>query len=331
MKTQYKMFRILAQMLIAVHILNSAACSEHARSSRSITILNWNLQTFFDAEFDGNEYAEFTSKKSGWSREAYMERLERLATVIKASNADILVFEELEKEAQLYDIANMLSGTFSFSKLYRYACFATEKGSAIGCGVLSRLPIEAVSAHYLDFQDGKHRQPPLRPILELSVPNQEKTLTIFVNHWKSKSGGTSETDIWRNKQERQLSRLMLKAERAGNCVLACGDFNRDISEFEFFLDEETNILFHGKENIAVFSPWFDENTISADVGSYWYKDKWERIDHIFVCGGARIKSFTPMNNGAWADTNGHPRKYKIWNKSGYSDHLPLLCTVILRQ
>ena len=90
-----------------------------AQKKESLKIVNWNLQTFFDAKFDGNEYDEYKSSKSGWNLTKYEERLNRLATAIKELDADVFVMEELEKEAQLQDIANQLSGTFNFSHFSR--------------------------------------------------------------------------------------------------------------------------------------------------------------------------------------------------------------------
>ena len=68
-------------------------------SGKSIKILNWNLETFFDGEFDGNEYKEFSCESYGWNKEKYIQRLERLAKVIKQSDADIVIMQEVEKKS----------------------------------------------------------------------------------------------------------------------------------------------------------------------------------------------------------------------------------------
>lgn len=289
--------------------------------------MNWNLQTFFDAKFDGTEYTEYKSSKSGWSREKYDARLERLASVIKKLNADVIIMEELEKEEQLQDIANRLSGTFDFSKMYSHAIFATNKGNSIGCAVLSRLPIGDIFVHSIDVRSDA-KQPSMRPILEFSVSAKEKTLTIFVNHWKSKSGGAEKSEIWRKRQEQMLANLMEKSCKKGKAVLAVGDFNKDISEFKQNLSDKTaNIILQGANNFSVYSPWILQNGCLVETGSYWYKDEWERIDHFFAAGSVEIENFCPENAGEWADSEGHPNRYQIWNGKGYSDHLPITCTV----
>ena len=60
-----------------------------------LKLMNWNLQTFFDSNFDGNEYTEFKNKKSGWSQEKYEIRLDRLASVVKKLDADVVIMEEI--------------------------------------------------------------------------------------------------------------------------------------------------------------------------------------------------------------------------------------------
>ena len=173
--------------------------------------MSWNLQTFFDAEFDGNEYSEYKTAKYGWSEEKYAARLDRLVSVIKELDADIVVMEELEKEAQLQDIANRLSGTFYLSKTYRYASFTKENGSSIGCAVLSRIPIESVTVHSIDIRTSQ-TQPALRPITSVLLTKDGTPLVLLINHWKSKSGDAERSEIWRQWQELVLTRLMKKAK-----------------------------------------------------------------------------------------------------------------------
>ncbi len=299
--------------------------TENSNNKTSVKILNWNLQTFFDAVFDGNEYSEFKNAKSGWSEQKYIQRLSRLEDAIKKIDADILVFEELEKESQLYDISNRLLGTFNFAKLYSYGVFAAERESPIGCGILSRFPLGETTVHSLESRSQNLTQPSMRPIIKTEILVNEKPLALFVNHWKSKSGEEEESKIWRKKQECLLSRLM--ADCKTKAKIACGDFNMDISEFSFHKDGKNNFILNGKNKTAVYSPWILENGELKSPGSYFYKEKWERIDHFFAAGNAEISDFSAEICGEWADNEMHPVRYKIWNGQGYSDHLPISCTV----
>jgi endonuclease/exonuclease/phosphatase family metal-dependent hydrolase len=313
-------------------------------SSCRLKILAWNAETFFDGENDGTEYSEFLKSKK-WGREAYAVRLERLCSVIRLLDADVVVIEELEKEGQLVDISNNLCGTFHLSKLYPYGCFATNPGSAIGCAVISRYPLRSLCVHSLDVRTESSVQPVMRPVMEVTVCNGKKTLALFVNHWKSKSGGAAETEVWRNWQESVLACFMQKFVSGGkNAVVACGDFNRDISDFAHPVvagdngHAKTNILLRtaaknsaqnkSSDALPVYSPWYAADGGLIAPGSYWFNGSWERIDHFFAAGLCAITDFVPEGDGPWVDGEGHPAGYKLWSGQGYSDHLPTTATVV---
>lgn len=310
--------------LFLVVVLLCSCASDADEAAHEISILNWNLETFFDAHLDGNEYAEFRSAKSNWGKEKYAARLKRLGEVLKTVDADVVVMEELEKKEQLYDIFNVLSGGFDLAKAYKYGAFASASGASIGCAVISRFPLSDVLVHEV-YAEGKGKMPSMRPILQVNVRVDGKNLPLFVNHWKSKAGGAEESEFWRDAQEENLSRLMKGALDADGSAIAAGDFNRDISEFCRQESGGANIQLKGAEQLSVYSPWLGTN--ASDIGSYWYKDHWERIDHFFVCGNVTISAFSPQTGGDWADEEGKPKRYTLYNGAGYSDHLPILCRV----
>lgn len=343
-----KLCLLLCMYLCALH----TAAALDAQSAE-LRVLNWNVQTFFDAVKDGTEYAEFKGSKSRWNEKAYMARVERLGSALKALDADVVVLEELEKEAQLHDIYNQLAGTFRFSKLYAYGCFVSEPGASIGCGVLSRYPLDGVRVHSLDIGTESGLQPAMRPLLELCVHKDGRVLLLFVCHWKSKLGADSA--IWRAHQERLLADCMSAAVHDGIPALACGDFNQDVLEFALVRERgkerslapfesctpsafsadgtegkktlpAANVVFRGSEPLLVYSPWLSAADVYAD-GSYWYKGAWERIDNFFVCGKACLRDFCVERSGDWADADGHPVRYEVWSGAGYSDHLPISCMI----
>ena len=74
-----------------------------------VSIACWNVQTFFDAVSDGNEYTDFKNS-SKWTKEKYSKRLDTLCEVMTTINPDIMVLEEIENEAVVQDIVNNLAG-----------------------------------------------------------------------------------------------------------------------------------------------------------------------------------------------------------------------------
>lgn len=315
-----------AFVLIAVSL---TSCSVRGKNnSESINIICWNVQTFFDGSDDGIEYRDFR-KSSGWNEDLYRIRLERLCRFIKTNEADIYVFIEIENEKIIYDISNFLSEqSWQSSKRLEYAAFSKNSDSPIGCAVISRCPLSDIKQHSLDIRTEDSKMPSMRPIMELTVDTGNGNLTLFVNHWKSKYGGAKKTEVWRNAQEHLLMELIQGRLSEKDCaIVACGDFNRDITEF-ICTDDTVNL--RGEDfDVPVTSAWLLPPG-DYETGSYYFNGKWEKIDHFFAAGKAIISDFKPMIAGEWADSNGIPKSYRIYSKSGWSDHLPIKCTIEFR-
>lgn len=305
----------IAMLCALAFVAAVGASASAAEKKETLRVVSWNVQTFFDGQTDGGEYAQFKGAHSFWSEKKYMERLSRLASALRIFDADVIVLEELEKREQLYDIFNQLSGTFHFSKLYRYGCFARERGGSIGCGVLSRYTLSGAKTHSLDIGTERGVQPSLRPLLEVQVEKNGRALTLFVCHWKSKLGADSA--VWRTWQERTLALRAGNAAKSGSAVLVCGDFNQRLDEFALL---PNGLLVSACTDLP-------EPSAVAEQGTYWYKGAWECIDHFFVGGGTEAESFCIEHSGDWADELGRPFRYDLKTGEGWSDHFPISCTV----
>lgn len=327
---------LLLSLFLSCSPRQDAAASGESVGNQ-LHVVSWNVQTFFDAQTSGLEYSEFRGSKSRWSQELYEARLERLAEAIELLDADVLVLQEIESMAVMYDISNRLAGRLRGDDAYGWMCFQAEEGSSIGCGVFSRLPLGRQRMHQVDCRL-RGKQPQLRPLLEVEVLPDEgdgtaagagAVLSLFVCHWKSKSGGAEEADFWQRQQEAlldlQLRRVLASPSGTGR-ALVCGDFNRDLGEFSA-VPSEGGRLFLG--TVAAENGWLHPDTTSS--GSYWYQDDWERIDHVFAAGRMEILGFEAVDSGPWVQVNelgqSIPHRYSMWQDAGYSDHLPVACRV----
>ena len=307
---------------------------------KAVSLACWNVQTFFDAVTDGCEYSDFTNS-SKWTTEKYKKRLDKLCEVMSILNADVMVLEEIENDAVVQDIANRLSdGAWNKKKGWQYACFAKEKDSAIGCAVFSRYELKNLSVHSLDIQVHKTSQPSSRPVMQLTVCAGEKEFELIVNHWKSKSGGEEETEIWRDWQEAVAAEMVSELVTNERSVVMCGDFNRSAEDFVPIEDDfsvcdngnKENLVLRGYsgEPVEIFSPWFnEEGKFATEIGSYYYNDCWERIDNFFFAGNIEVNQFQPVAEPPVADENSIPQGYKVYTDYGCSDHLPLKCIVTI--
>jgi len=344
--------KVVRFFLACLFLGSLSACSDSCRNAdftigqnqELLSIVSWNTQTFFDGEKNGNEYSDF-QKSGNWNREKYCVRLGRLCEVIKALDADVFVLEEIENEGILQDISNNLIGeAWNGKNLFCYSCFAKPEGSSIGIGILSKYELSNLTTHSLDIRTQKNQEPSLRYLIQVTIAVNGKELILFANHWKSMSGSKEETEIWRNWQESSLAARFIELEDVGILpALACGDFNRDIEAFvkDFQNQDKTsnftgNILlrhagFGEMESVSVHSPWYSANgALASEIGSYYFQEKWERIDHFFTFGDVEIISFGPAAYSPWASDGKIPFSYKLSTGEGYSDHLPLLCKIRLQ-
>lgn len=312
-------------------IFENSSSDSDKNSGPSISFSCWNAQTFFDSECEGTEYEDYQNLGK-WSRDKYLTRLSRLCEVMSALDTDIVVLEEIENASVVQDIANQFAGnSWGSGRNWSYACFAKESGAAIGCAVFSKYPLSDLRVHSMNIQSQEQEQPSSRPLIQVSVIIEDKNLVLFANHWKSKASGENSSEIWRDWQESLLvDRItsLRKKDKDVACVL-CGDFNRDAREFVCKFDGEEkseNMIFRGiDQNLEIYSPWFNASgDYSTEIGSYYYDNEWERIDHIFVLGNVNFSAFSPRASSPWAANDSVPKAYKLYNGEGYSDHLPIV-------
>ena len=264
---------VLVLLFFSCELEDRDAGSVAASGENQLYVVSWNVQTFFDAQTSGLEYAEFRGSKSIWSQQLYEHRLERLLDAIEQIDADILVLQEIENMAVMYDISNGLAGRLRGSDSYGWMCFEVEEGSAIGCGVFSRFPLGQKRVHQVDYRT-HGEQPQLRPLLEVEVLLEEgenpQVVNLFVCHWKSKSSGEEEAAFWQAQQEAlldwQLRRVLSGSTGTGSGAIICGDFNREVTEFTTLGKASEKVMLGSVEAV---SGWLHENTTSA--GSYWYQ------------------------------------------------------------
>lgn len=309
-------------LYLALSVLLFSSCVFQGKSfslEKGITICTWNVQTFFDSNIDGTEYSDFTGPKSKWCIDAYITRLERIAEIIQDINSDIMVFQEIENEKVIYDIQNYLT----YNQSYKYSAFYKNKESPFGCAVLSKFPVENMRVHKFEYCSDSAKMPDLRPIVEVEFNIKNEKLHLFACHFKSRKKDDKETGFWRNYQLSLLADVMNEAKNDGY-VIAAGDFNKDINDFEH--DDEYVLLKGFCSDIRLKSPWL-EYSKNCPEGSYYYKKNWSKIDHIFVASDDICLNNFDAYKGKNVSKNGIPQKYQVFSGRGYSDHLPLTATL----
>jgi len=292
-------------------------------NKKSISIVSYNTQTFFDAIDDGREFKDFKKERHKWNKEAYDVRLNRMLEAIRICSSeleddslpDILALQEVESEEVVKDLCKKLDAKDS----YKDAVFIrSDEFIPFSTAILSKHKILRATSHNVY---ASHRI--LRPIIEadllLNIRGKDVLITVFAVHWKSKRDGSKRM---RAMQEELLHKRIKVKEKTSDYVIALGDFNQNIDEFSKM--QNLNNAWQLYENKT-----FDEfECADASLGSYSYKGKWERIDHIFYLENPTKKNlfkaskfFVPSIYPLIA--NGKINRYNIDTGEGYSDHLPI--------
>jgi endonuclease/exonuclease/phosphatase family metal-dependent hydrolase len=332
-------------------------------AAETLVILSWNIQALFDGLESGLEFEEYR-EAGGWSEEKYQARLIAISQAVLAlgpQTPDILALQEVENPAILRSLAE---GPLA-NQGYGWTFFAANAGAALGVGILSKIPLEQPKAH--SSSEGGSVIP--RPVLEVRVSAGEKPLVLFLCHWKSKIGGAAGTDPLRRSAARVINRRIqeLTAERPGIPCIVMGDLNESaaawyqrggdllpallpddpqaaeragpavqalasgVPDFLLVSGQKPPAARFFPKNAAVFySPW---ETL-PDLGSYYYKNAWEAIDHFLLSAGLfdqrdwEYQGWEVLARQPFINAAGRPNAYNPRTGNGLSDHLPLALTLI---
>ncbi len=336
-------------LLISAFVLLLVSCTRCTLPlpgvSRNISVLSYNVENLFDDRDNGTEYREYDPGAGTWNTALYHAKLRNISESISASvrgGPDICLLQEVENEKAVEDLRN---GYLNILK-YRYSYTASSPETATTVAVLSRFRPRMVRVHRV-YPEGGLR---LRTILEVEFEIHGKTLVVFNNHWKSKSGGAAETESCRLAAAgfiRNRVAAIIK-DIPDATIIVAGDLNERDAEYEsaarqyqtalildactspdhfadssLFLTDSWQDTGISKGRAVFFSPWLAEE----EDGSYVYNGVWERIDHFLLIGsggGFAYDGFEVVRNDFLLNTAGFPRRWNTRSATGYSDHLPIL-------
>ncbi|MCL2214925.1 MAG: endonuclease/exonuclease/phosphatase family protein [Treponema sp.] len=346
----------LAGLFAAVIAFGGCAVSGSGETENNavLTLMTWNIHNLFDGKDDGYEYAEFL-QSSGWSNEKYRGRINTIADAVHKIGAlpDIIMFQEIESLQILEDIAALLK------RDYLWSHFAGNRESAAGLGIISCIPITDIKTHSITI--GGDTTP--RPVLETRIQAEHGGFIVFICHWKSKTGGDN-TELIRRASVRVILRRIheIWKDEPDTGIIIAGDLNENFNEFYIqgsgiicaLLPDDPDcaalagdteegqkdfIVVSGdmppvpvcfpEETVVLYSPWVNE----LEGGTYYYRNKWETIDHFLVSiqffdnSGWEYDNTSIVNYEPFGDLNGVPVSYNQRTGNGLSDHLPLLLTL----
>lgn len=336
-------------MIMKVHMLLLALLitiqGYSQKYENAFVVVSYNVENLFDTVdapmFSDEEFTPEGSKQ--WTYRRYQKKLNDLSRVIlsipEKELPALIGLAEVENRKVVEDLA-----TNRGLRRGKYEVIHEDGKDPRGieCALLYRPDLFRYRSHeYIDVEDPSDPEYLYRGILHVNGTGPEgSNLHIFVNHWKSRSGGEKETERQRMYTAITLRKKldMLLSREQGLKVMIMGDFN----------DEPTNrTIFNGlsasgkRTNIQLgdhYNLFYDLHN-QHGKGTYAYKGEWNMLDQVIVSYNLLDQKkglFTSFDGGSilaeeWmlfesekygkmlpSATYGGPEYY-----GGPSDHLPV--------
>ena len=318
--------------------------NQHKKEFNSVTAVFYNAENLFDTINDPlTTDDDFTPEgKKNWTNTRYQKKLNDIAKVISSINKNdlpVLVgFAEIENRSVLKDLIKT-----DALKTKNYSIVHEESPDIRGIDV--GLIYQSDKFKYL-----MHKSIPVpletkykvRDILYTKgILNDTDTLHIFVNHWKSRSGGQEETEPQRIQCAQTLrntvdSILYINKDAK---ILIMGDLNDEPTNKSVYETLGANNSGKSESLNNLMTP-LSEN----GFGTHSYRGNWNMLDHIIVSNNLISSNkgyIVNENKGQIFSADWITYTYKDGNKSpnrtyggsnyygGYSDHYPVY--VILKK
>ncbi|MYD64093.1 MAG: hypothetical protein F4W91_23925 [Gemmatimonadetes bacterium] len=213
-------------------------------------------------------------------------RQERLQTVLRELNADIIGFQEIQSKSALERI---LPDNYTIGML-------DDPEELQELAIAVREPFEITDLKMV-FPEKVHDQafPRKRDLLQAYVEGYGHRLIVLVHHAKSRSGGRAKTNARREASATMTMRYLTSRVKYDHIVLL-GDFNDNPD------DRSLNILESGNPDALAGIDYMpdaflyntSESLLDQDYCSYGYHDLYEKIESDI---------FEPMVPGARAENN----------------------------
>lgn len=311
----------------------------------SVRIMFYNVENLFDIHndtlTDDDEFLPAGLRR--WSYRRYSGKLNSLyKTIITAGEWDspaLAGFCEVENRKVLEDL---VFGT-PLAR-YDYGIIHEDSPDPRGidvCLIYRRDLLVPAGHRYLiprEFTAGEFRT---RSVLYAKFTIAEDTLHFFINHWPSRRGGVLSGETMRLEIAAMVRTTAdsILARDLNAAIIIMGDFNA-------IPDDKTIRVVTGRQDPATAMVNLSDS-LPAGRGTYRYRGTWEIIDQIIVSQGLlncsnnvctehrMMKIFNPdfllINDPGYPGPSPFSTFSGYRYRGGYSDHLPVLLDLKIRQ
>lgn len=305
---------------------------------KNIIVAFYNVENLFDTindpSIDDEEFTPEGSKK--WNTERYNKKLTDISKVLKAIGddklPDLVGFAEVENRIVLEDL---IAANPTEKDNYSIVHEESPDVRGIDVGIIYNKNVLKYIAHKsIPVNTGEVYK--VRDILYTKfILDNSDTIHVFVNHWKSRSGGQEQTE-----PERIVCAQTLKNEidsirsiNPNSKILAVGDLNDEPTNKSVFETLKANNTNEPGTLTNLMLPFSKKG-----LGSHSYRGNWSALDQIIISNNliSFKKGYHVLNSEAhifsadwitFTNKNGQKSPNRTYGGSnyygGYSDHYPV--------
>jgi len=258
------------------------------KNVKSFLVVSYNVENLFDTInsplFDDDEFTPSGAK--AWTYDRYTKKLNDLARVILSIPGKelpaLIGLSEIENRGVLEDLIKVRGLR---KGRYEIVHEDDQDPRGIECALLYRPDLFKYKSHeYVPIADPVDPDYLYRGILHVHGKGPDgSSLHIFVNHWKSRSGGERETQRQRMFSAITLRKQMdlLMSRESDFKVIVMGDFNdeptnRSLTNGLSALNKRRNIQMGDYYNL-----FYDLHNMEGK-GTYNYQGNWNMLDQVIV-------------------------------------------------
>lgn len=311
---------------------------------KKLLIVSYNVENLMDTlDTPLKSDQEFlpTSDKN-WNTKRYFKKLNDIAAVIndidKKHFPDLIGLVEIENKAVVEDL--LKTDVFK-DKNYKIAHRETKDPRGIDLALVYNPKIFSFYADYqFDIFDSNGVAYNTRQIYLVKGLVGKDTMYVFLNHWKSRSGGQTKTEYKRIQAAKRLNEIIqyIFSYNPSANIICLGDFNDTPTDISInqTLNASTDSIFASKTELFNLTAFLAKQ----NLGTYNYRGNWNMIDNLIVSQNMLTK-----NNSVYAKTNAmvyssdlnvyfsKKLQLNVPNKTyggnnyygGVSDHFPIYC------
>ncbi len=247
-------------------------------------IVFYNIENLFDTIDDPNKSDEsfLPTAKVSWTSERFTQKINSISKVIVAIDSNnlpaVVGFAEVENIAVLNDL---ITKTALQKGNYQPILVEGSDPRGIDVALIFRKNVMRYISH-ASFPSASSFQ--TRSVLYVKLADAKKdTFHLFVNHWKSRSGGAAETESKRLENAATLKHLTdsLLSRNPGANIVLMGDFNdepanKSLAEILAARKPESKV-----SGTQLYNLMYER--FEAGEGTLYYKD-WDVFDQFIVSG-----------------------------------------------